>query len=59
MPNLFSTPKAPIIPPPKPIPDLGDTTLIEAKKKALLVGQQRTGRANTILTDGTKDKFGG
>lgn len=60
--GLFSTPKAPPITPPAPMPDTQDAATQAARKKATMAAQTRTGRASTILTDyGTpgSDKFGG
>lgn len=62
MSGLFSTPKAPPVQPPAPMP-VPDTVITSKNKKAAtLAAQQRTGRSSTIMTDygvAGKDKFGG
>lgn len=60
--SIFSTPKAPVIPPPAVMPVPDDEAAMRAKKKAIAAASTRTGRSSTILTDyGTpkSDKFGG
>lgn len=62
MSGLFSTPKAPVIPPPAPMPTPDDAAILAAKKKTVAAARLRTGRSSTILTDyGTpkSDRFGG
>lgn len=51
MTSLFSTPKAPPIPPPAVMPTPDDAAVMAAKKKAKTAAQTRTGRQSTILTD--------
>ena len=58
MSSLFSTPKAPVIPPPAVMPTPDTEGVNAAKKKAQLAAATRTGRQSTILTD-YGDKLGG
>lgn len=51
MPSLFKSPKIPTPPPikpPEPMPD--QTSIDEAKKKAVIAQQQRSGRQSTLLS---------
>ncbi len=60
--GLFSSPKAPAIPAPAPMPTPDDQATTAAKRKAQVAAQTRTGRSSTILTDygnSTGGKFGG
>jgi hypothetical protein len=60
--TLFSTPKAPVIPPPAVMPTPDSAGVNVAKKKALMAAATRTGRSSTILTDygsASTDKLGG
>lgn len=59
--SLFSSPKAPVVTPPAPMPTPDDAATQVAKKKAMSAAQSRAGsRSSTILSDyGQKDKFGG
>lgn len=60
MSGLFSTPKAPVVPPPAPMPTPDDVAVNAAKKRAAMAASTRTGRASTILTDSNSGtKFGG
>lgn len=61
MTGLFKTPKAPVVPPPAPMPTPDDEASRMAKRKAMAAAQSRSGRQSTILTDfgQAKDKFGG
>ena len=57
--GMFSAPKAPIVPPPAPMPTPDDNAVMAAKKKAQAAASTRTGRASTILTDSNSGtKFG-
>lgn len=57
--SLFSKPKVPAVPPPAPMPTVGDEAVQRARKNAVAAAQQRGGRASTILTDTANgDKLG-
>lgn len=60
MAKLFSTPKAPDIPPPAPMPEKTAPEVDAARKKALKAAAARAGRESTILTDygGQRDGLG-
>lgn len=58
MTSLFSTSKAPVIPPPAVMPTPDDAGVNAAKKKVMAAAATRTGRQSTILTD-YGDKLGG
>lgn len=59
MTSLFSTPKAPPIPPPTPMPVPDSKVIAANKKKAAISAQTRSGRQSTILSDSSGSKFGG
>lgn len=49
--GLFSAPKAPVVPPPAPMPTPDDEASLAAKRKAQKAAASRSGRQSTILTD--------
>lgn len=57
--NPFKSPKAPPppepvkVPAPTPMPVVDQTAVNRAKKKMLAASSQRSGRASTILSDGS------
>lgn len=60
MATLFSKPKTPDIPAPKPVapmPDENSPAVIEARRRSQLETMKRAGRSSTILTD--RDNGGG
>lgn len=59
---LVSSPKAPVVPEPTPIPDVEDAQVAKARRKVQTAAQSRTGRQSTILTDygvAKSEKLGG
>lgn len=59
--GLFKAPKAPVVPPPAPMPVPNDEAVVAAKKKTVSAARTRGGRQSTILTDFGQagDKLGG
>lgn len=49
--GIMKTPKAPVIPPPAPMPTPDDQATTTARRRAQAAAQTRTGRQSTILTD--------
>jgi hypothetical protein len=62
MSGILSTPKAPVIPPPAPMPTPDSAEMAKAKKKQQAAAMSRTGRQSTIMTNFGQtggDKLGG
>ena len=52
MPSLFSSPKAPVLPPPaKPPPPREDPSIAASRRENRFARKQRSGRVASILTD--------
>lgn len=49
--ELVKTPKAPVLPPPAPMPEKAAPDVEAAKKRAAQAAASRKGRGSTIMTD--------
>ncbi len=52
---IFSSPKAPDLPAPEPVPTAADPAVEEARRKELLASQKKRGSQAAILTSGDGD----